>query len=295
MHVKKKKSTPKKEERTPPKRIEPNVSRGTVCSDKAKATPSPKESRSTVSKENDKRSHKSTKEPLNVQFSESKLQHMKQLAAMLSKKLAKKADGVGTTSEVGNVSTDTGSSSNKKTDGAAVAGGSKTSTDVETVAGTSMQLSSSADESTPNSSFYSGTFDCSRKESSHGALNPNPVAMDASKTDTCDENREKENRCALPVPSEEKTSTDVLNREDREKLSGKSLKRSEDKHAKEPKKHKKHKKHKKGRNAKFEGERVPHLVRSSAMRSEETVDEIAHNSKQDDYVLRKLFSKTGVL
>ncbi|KAK3909425.1 DNA excision repair protein ERCC-6 [Frankliniella fusca] len=66
-----------------------------------------------------------------------------------------------------------------------------------------------------------------------------------------------------------------------------------------PSRHKKSRKHKKHKHkdAVFEGERVRGLVRSSTL-EEKTKDELAeeasHSKKQDDYVLRKLFSKTGI-
>ena len=62
------------------------------------------------------------------------------------------------------------------------------------------------------------------------------------------------------------------------------------------KKSKKHKKHK-NRDAVFEGEKVRGLIKASTLESktkEEMDEEAGHSSKQDDYVLRKLFSKTGM-
>lgn len=65
-------------------------------------------------------------------------------------------------------------------------------------------------------------------------------------------------------------------------------------------KHKKSKKHKKNKNrhkdAVFEGERVRGLVKASTLEEktkEEIQEQASHNAKQDDYVLRKLFAKTG--
>ena len=64
-------------------------------------------------------------------------------------------------------------------------------------------------------------------------------------------------------------------------------------------KHKKRKKDKKHRrkDALFEGERVRGLVKASSLEDktrEEMDGEASHSAKQDDYVLRKLFAKTGI-
>lgn len=53
----------------------------------------------------------------------------------------------------------------------------------------------------------------------------------------------------------------------------------------------KHKKHKHGRDARFEGHRISHLVKKRAYRKEE--DEAEEQKKSDDYVLAKLFKKSG--
>lgn len=58
------------------------------------------------------------------------------------------------------------------------------------------------------------------------------------------------------------------------------------------KKHKKHKhKKKKRKDAKFDGERVPHLLKQSSY--QESVQQETNHSEQDDYILKKLLSKTG--
>lgn len=53
----------------------------------------------------------------------------------------------------------------------------------------------------------------------------------------------------------------------------------------------KHKKRKHGRDARFEGHRISHLVKKKAYNREENEEE--EQKKSDDYVLAKLFKKSG--
>ncbi|NWY00353.1 ERCC6 protein, partial [Nothoprocta ornata] len=59
-----------------------------------------------------------------------------------------------------------------------------------------------------------------------------------------------------------------------------------------PKDKSKRKKHHK--DAKFEGERIPHLVKQKQYRNENSEEKEEELKKNDDYVLEKLFKKTGV-
>lgn len=58
----------------------------------------------------------------------------------------------------------------------------------------------------------------------------------------------------------------------------------------------KRKKHKHSRDARFEGHRISHLVKKRTYKKEETEDnERNEKKKSDDYVLAKLFKKSGTL
>ncbi|NXA48718.1 ERCC6 protein, partial [Nothocercus julius] len=59
-----------------------------------------------------------------------------------------------------------------------------------------------------------------------------------------------------------------------------------------PKDKSKRKKH--HRDAKFEGERIPHLVKQKQYRKENSEEKEEETKKNDDYVLEKLFKKSGV-
>ncbi|KAM9365334.1 DNA excision repair protein ERCC-6 isoform 1-T2 [Pholidichthys leucotaenia] len=57
----------------------------------------------------------------------------------------------------------------------------------------------------------------------------------------------------------------------------------------------KHKKHKRSRDARFEGHRISHLVKKSTYQKAESEDNVAEDQKKsDDYVLAKLFKKSGI-
>ncbi|NWX51873.1 ERCC6 protein, partial [Steatornis caripensis] len=58
--------------------------------------------------------------------------------------------------------------------------------------------------------------------------------------------------------------------------------------------HKDKSKKKHHKDAKFEGERVPHLVKQKRYRKENTEEKEEDSNKNDDYVLEKLFKKSGV-
>lgn len=56
----------------------------------------------------------------------------------------------------------------------------------------------------------------------------------------------------------------------------------------------KHKKHKRSRDARFEGRRISHLVKKRTYKKSESEDNAAEDQKKsDDYVLAKLFKKSG--
>nr|XP_019952241.1 PREDICTED: DNA excision repair protein ERCC-6 [Paralichthys olivaceus]XP_019952251.1 PREDICTED: DNA excision repair protein ERCC-6 [Paralichthys olivaceus] len=60
-------------------------------------------------------------------------------------------------------------------------------------------------------------------------------------------------------------------------------------------KHKhKHKKRKHSTDARFEGQRISHLVKKKTFKKEENEDEPEDQKKSDDYVLAKLFRKSGI-
>ncbi|XP_041032112.1 DNA excision repair protein ERCC-6 isoform X1 [Carcharodon carcharias] len=68
-----------------------------------------------------------------------------------------------------------------------------------------------------------------------------------------------------------------------------SVNRHKDKH--------KHRKHKRNRDAKFEGERIPHLVKRQKMQRKDSEEEQKEKEvcrQSDDYVLEKLFKKSGI-
>uniref|UniRef100_A0A3Q3QYY4 DNA excision repair protein ERCC-6 n=1 Tax=Monopterus albus TaxID=43700 RepID=A0A3Q3QYY4_MONAL len=57
----------------------------------------------------------------------------------------------------------------------------------------------------------------------------------------------------------------------------------------------KHKKHRHSRNARFEGHRISHLVKKRTYKKAESEDDETKNQKKlDDYVLAKLFKKSGI-
>ncbi|KAL3972107.1 neurabin [Sarotherodon galilaeus] len=57
----------------------------------------------------------------------------------------------------------------------------------------------------------------------------------------------------------------------------------------------KHKKHKRSRDARFEGHRISHLVKKRTYKKSESEDNAAEDQKKsDDYVLAKLFKKSGI-
>ncbi|XP_026044895.1 DNA excision repair protein ERCC-6 isoform X2 [Astatotilapia calliptera] len=57
----------------------------------------------------------------------------------------------------------------------------------------------------------------------------------------------------------------------------------------------KHKKHKRSRDARFEGHRISHLVKKRTFKKSESEDNAAEDQKKsDDYVLAKLFKKSGI-
>uniref|UniRef100_G1N7W0 DNA excision repair protein ERCC-6 n=1 Tax=Meleagris gallopavo TaxID=9103 RepID=G1N7W0_MELGA len=58
--------------------------------------------------------------------------------------------------------------------------------------------------------------------------------------------------------------------------------------------HKEKSKKKHHKDAKFEGERIPHLVKQKRYRKEDSEEKELDPKKNDDYVLEKLFKKTGV-
>ncbi|XP_021254478.1 DNA excision repair protein ERCC-6 isoform X2 [Numida meleagris] len=58
--------------------------------------------------------------------------------------------------------------------------------------------------------------------------------------------------------------------------------------------HKEKSKKKHHKDAKFEGERIPHLVKQKRYRKEDSEEKEEDPKKNDDYVLEKLFKKTGV-
>lgn len=57
--------------------------------------------------------------------------------------------------------------------------------------------------------------------------------------------------------------------------------------------HKEKSKKKHHKDAKFEGERIPHLVKQKRYRKEDSEEKELDPKKNDDYVLEKLFKKTG--
>ncbi|XP_064923468.1 DNA excision repair protein ERCC-6 isoform X1 [Columba livia] len=72
---------------------------------------------------------------------------------------------------------------------------------------------------------------------------------------------------------------------------------SKTKHRVDMMSHKSHKdksKKKHHKDAKFEGERIPHLVKQKQYRKENSEEEQEDSKKNDDYVLEKLFRKSGV-
>ncbi|NXD75477.1 ERCC6 protein, partial [Halcyon senegalensis] len=58
--------------------------------------------------------------------------------------------------------------------------------------------------------------------------------------------------------------------------------------------HKDKSKKKHNKDAKFEGERIPHLVKQKQYRREDSEEKEEESKKNDDYVLKKLFKKSGV-
>ncbi|XP_044229225.1 DNA excision repair protein ERCC-6 [Thunnus albacares] len=56
----------------------------------------------------------------------------------------------------------------------------------------------------------------------------------------------------------------------------------------------KHKKRKHSRDARFEGQRISHLVKKRDYKKAESEDEAGDQKKSDDYVLAKLFKKSGI-
>lgn len=71
---------------------------------------------------------------------------------------------------------------------------------------------------------------------------------------------------------------------------------SKTKHRVDMMSHKSHKdksKKKHHKDAKFEGERIPHLVKQKQYRKENSEEEQEDSKKNDDYVLEKLFRKSG--
>uniref|UniRef100_A0A8C5H263 DNA excision repair protein ERCC-6 n=1 Tax=Gouania willdenowi TaxID=441366 RepID=A0A8C5H263_GOUWI len=70
--------------------------------------------------------------------------------------------------------------------------------------------------------------------------------------------------------------------------------RQKRKHCDEANTHK-HKKHKHSRGARFEGHRISHLVKKRTCRQTESEDNVPEDQKKsDDYVLAKLFKKSGI-
>ncbi|XP_020664432.3 DNA excision repair protein ERCC-6 [Pogona vitticeps] len=82
----------------------------------------------------------------------------------------------------------------------------------------------------------------------------------------------------------------------KEQDSNKQLDNNEGKHSSKRKHHKDTtRKSKHSRGAKFEGERIPHLVKQRKYQKEETEEEEEKDPKKnDDYVLEKLFKKSGI-
>lgn len=56
-----------------------------------------------------------------------------------------------------------------------------------------------------------------------------------------------------------------------------------------------HKKRKHSKDARFEGHRISHLVKKRTFKKEEGDDEAGDQKKSDDYVLAKLFRKSGTI
>ncbi|KAM7385649.1 hypothetical protein PAMP_001723 [Pampus punctatissimus] len=56
----------------------------------------------------------------------------------------------------------------------------------------------------------------------------------------------------------------------------------------------KHKKRNRCRDARFEGQRIPHLVKKRSYKKAESEDETTDEKKSDNYVLAKLFKKSGI-
>ncbi|XP_061807656.1 DNA excision repair protein ERCC-6 [Nerophis lumbriciformis] len=54
------------------------------------------------------------------------------------------------------------------------------------------------------------------------------------------------------------------------------------------------KKHKRDKDARFEGKRISHLVKKRALKAEDTDEQPGDQKKSDDYVLAKLFKKSGI-
>ncbi|KAK7113755.1 DNA excision repair protein ERCC-6-like isoform X2 [Littorina saxatilis] len=87
-------------------------------------------------------------------------------------------------------------------------------------------------------------------------------------------------------------------KDDGNKSKKKSMKNVEERSSgsKSSSKQREHKKKKKKKDAKFEGQRIPNLVKSCGYQQQgaEPEGEPMNNKQQDDYVLRRLFKKTGI-
>lgn len=121
----------------------------------------------------------------------------------------------------------------------------------------------------------SGSVNCDKETFNTGSEIPKPLLVDSDRS------------------SSTKPSTSI---ESHTPVMEKFMKTEEKSPSSKHKKSKKHKK-RKHKDAIFEGERVRGLVKSSTIEEkskQELEEEASHNAKQDDYVLRKLFSKTGL-
>ncbi|XP_068111405.1 DNA excision repair protein ERCC-6 [Hyperolius riggenbachi] len=94
----------------------------------------------------------------------------------------------------------------------------------------------------------------------------------------------------LPMTSSSETDVGCSLRVAKEQ----SLLTTPESHRKHKAKTKHHGKEKRVKDAKYEGERIPHLVKQKAFKKEEKEEEEECHKSSDDYVLAKLFKKSGV-
>ncbi|XP_022193380.2 LOW QUALITY PROTEIN: DNA excision repair protein ERCC-6 [Nilaparvata lugens] len=226
-------------------------------------------------------------------FSKKKIEHMKKLAQQLSMKLggmsskpqaqeASSTDVNNSLNPVNNVDESTNVNSTLSTVGSSNV---NESTDVNSkVPDVDVNVEESLKENETSSKFEEDIENKNVHSNVSVKKEKCAVKIDTTKEDLS----EMESSCssvkAIVIKKEkmEEASTSKENDDNQ------SLKR---KH----RKHKKHKKHKRFKDVEFEGETVPHLVQHQTSSGSKPEDEESRNlASQDEYVLKKLFDKSGL-